>query len=121
MKTGKILFIVLSMMSLNAFASSYKDEIELQNINESDIYQSEIPIVATAEGDDEGIDITLEKGENISVTVAGPSGTVYEDYVQNCSPAYMYVDLSGEEAGLYTISIENMEGDELRGEFYKNN
>lgn len=32
----------------------------------------------------------------------------------------MYVDLSGEEAGLYTISIENMEGDELRGEFYKN-
>lgn len=121
MKTGKFLFIVLSMMSLNAFASSDGEVIELQiTTKNGNSYQSEVPIVATAEGNDEGIDITLEKGENISVTVAGPSGTVYEDYVPNCSPAYMYVDLSGEEAGLYTISIENMEGDELSGEFYKN-
>lgn len=95
-----------------------KEEIDFKLT--TDKHQSEVPIVATAEGDDEGIDITLEKGENISVTIAGPSGTVYEDHVPNCSPAYMYVDLSGEEAGLYTISIENMDGDELRGVFYKN-
>lgn len=120
MKTRHFLFyVLLSISTTNLFAMDYKEEIELKST--TDNYQSEIPIVATAGGDDEGIDITLEKGENISVTVAGPSGTVYEDYVQNCSPAYMYVDLSGEEAGLYTISIENMEGDELRGEFYKNN
>lgn len=116
-------FLLSSVLFIQTKLFAYElDKIELNyNKGNDNSNQSEIPIVATAEGDDEGIDITLEKGENISVTVAGPSGTVYEDYVQNCSPAYMYVDLSGEEAGLYTISIENMEGDELRGEFYKNN
>lgn len=114
--------LLASLLFIVSNASAFSENIELKLKDcDTNTNQSEIPIAATAEGDDEGIDITLEKGENISVTVAGPSGTVYEDYVQNCSPAYMYVDLSGEEAGLYTISIENMEGDELRGEFYKNN
>lgn len=116
----KFISLGLLLFSLMAYSNSFDEDKKIILKGTKDNYQSEIPIVATAEGDDEGIDITLEKGENISVTVAGPSGTVYEDYVQNCSPAYMYVDLSGEEAGLYTISIENMEGDELRGEFYKN-
>lgn len=121
MKNKKILIFSLSFILIqNIYALNYNIDLLLKNDDCDNSNQSEVPIVATAEGDDEGIDITLEKGENISVTVAGPSGTVYEDYVQNCSPAYMYVDLSGEEAGLYTISIENMEGDELRGEFYKN-
>lgn len=114
--------ILASLLFIVSNTSAFSENIELTLKDyDTNTNQSETPIVATAEGDDEGIDITLEKGENISVTVAGPRGTVYEDYVPNCSPAYMHVDLSGEEAGLYTISIENMEGDELRGEFYKNN
>mgnify|MGYP006316348907 CR=1 FL=1 len=65
--------------------------------------------------------IRLKNSNSLYVVVVGPQGVVYNKVINTTTPRSVYVDLEKYRDGDYSIYIQDAKGNNVSGEFYKEN
>lgn len=106
---GGFVLCVLSMMA---------EDITLLNVKKPENKnQQEIPVHADMNNSVLGIHFL--DGVDVTITVVGPEGVVYQKEVTTPFPESVYVDLSSYQNGTYAIYMKDREGNLLWGNFMK--
>ncbi|MBQ8277090.1 MAG: DUF3244 domain-containing protein [Bacteroidaceae bacterium] len=65
--------------------------------------------------------IHVKDSNSLYVVVVGPQGVVYNKVINTTTPKSVYVDLEKYRDGDYSIYIQDAKGNNVSGEFYKEN
>lgn len=119
MKTGIITFTLVLLYSSNIWA--HKKEICLKSEDipaEVDQFKSPIPVRVNLDNTLLGIHF-FKKAEQVFVTVTGPDGVLYQREITSETSKSIYIDLAKYQSGEYSIHFQDAEGNEVSGEFFK--
>lgn len=122
----KMRFIIFSVLLCCAMieevqAQTQGEEIELSSKNSETVSnQYEIPIPVHINYDYEQLNIHItENIENVSTTIEGPEGIVYQQQITAPKGQSLSVNLQPFQEGEYTIIFQDAEGNEVEGYFTK--
>lgn len=121
MKGNLTIMAIIGALALSSNIFATDKEIKLENQQPSrktQQYQIPIPVHANFDNTLLGIHF-FKKVLQVFVTVTGPDGIVYQREVTSTTAKSIYIDLSQYQEGEYNIYFQDAEGNEVSGEFFK--
>lgn len=113
--------IITLILSLLFSATIWADEVELKCKNDKKDRppQYETPIPVHVNLDNALLGIHFKKAKQVFVSVISPDGVIYQREVTSETAKSIYVDLAQYQNGEYNIYFQDAEGNEVSGEFIK--
>lgn len=118
MKTNIIIVSTLLLFSSNVWADN-RAIILSKRTDEKRPPQYETPIPVHVNLDNTLLGIHFKKAKQVFVSVIGPDGVIYQREVTSETAKSIYVDLAQYQNGEYNIYFQDAEGNEVSGEFIK--
>lgn len=121
MKNIKSLFLFTILLFPNYILA---ENIKLKNNNDNELSQNKIPIPVDVGYDDNDNKLNIhitENIENVSTTIEGPEGIVYQQQITAPKGQSLSVNLQPFQEGEYTIIFQDAAGNEVEGIFTKEN
>ena len=115
MKKVFCLLVFLQMLAFNVWAGEDIILVVVENHEPPFSNQNEVPVGVDINNSVVGVHF---KGDFVAnVVITGNEGTVFSRQVNAAAEQSMYVDLGDKAEGMYNISIQDADGNEVTGDF----
>ena len=111
-------FVCLFFTAFNAF--SQEQNVQLADVKSGSDPQHLIPVNVNWQNHSSLLEVQFTGPvQAVFVVVTGPDGVVYQNQVTTENAKSIYVDLKPYREGEYTIRFQDVYGNEVEGDFFK--